>query len=411
MARAECERDGTFQLRDLQAGAHELRASNVVDTTTPRATLEIEIRSEDLEGLVIDLPAATAVEGTVTTTAGDPLADAVVCARASDDTKCRLHARAAGDGSFHIPLSAGGSFHLAVVGDPDADEQKVAIAEGEVVTGVLLRASPHDESIEGRVVDTSGEGVADAFVTATGEKMGVGRPRDTVMTAHDGSFSLAQLRRGSYTLRASVRGAGEVSMDSVASGTVDVELRIAPTGSAQGRVHGVTRAPPSFTIALEDRAADVLRRDTFVSPTGNWEFTDLPPGSYVAYAMAGQSFASSSPFEVEPGGIGTVDLTLQPFVRVTGTVVDADTDAPIPGIRVWVSLGVEVAAGSIHESDSLTDDGGRFALDVPADRVVALILHPTTKAAGAFRPQRISVTPENGTVGSLRMARRTEGGK
>src|SRR3546814_14369444 len=67
--------------------------------------------------------------------------------------------------------------------------------------------------------------------------------------------------------------------------------------------------------------------------TGAYIVAGLPVGTYDVIAAAADGTVGSGEISVGAGD-ATLDLTLAPGEAVTGTVVDADTRAPVAGARI-----------------------------------------------------------------------------
>src|SRR3546814_10390784 len=91
--------------------------------------------------------------------------------------------------------------------------------------------------------------------------------------------------------------------------------------------------------------------------TGAYIVAGLPVGTYDVIAAAADGTVGSGEISVGAGD-ATLDLTLAPGEAVTGTVVDADTGAPVAGARITTTATVPgrdpVASGSDGRSEEHT---------------------------------------------------------
>ena len=399
-----CDADGRFEITGLSPGSYLLRASDVRELHAPRGETTVEVKREDLSGVIVELPVRVVLPGRLVDEAGRAVADGTVVARDVDGGVAAL-ARAAGDGSFRLVFASAGDYSVAASGRDASEEIQVSLEEGE--NPELTVVAPGGEDVlSGRVLGPGDAPVVDAFVTAVEDSASPGRSSTSVMTDLDGSFEIGGLAPGTYDVTASVSGAGEVRIQSVLSGTRRLELRLEQTAVVSGDVAGLVADPPVFTIALEEQSGGGVRRDTYLGASGAWTMEGIPPGSYVAYASAGASYARSAAFEVAAGDEVAVSLELEPFQRVRGRVVDGATREPVEGIRVLLSLGVEVAQSSLSQEEAVSDENGQVEVDFPASGAAGLTLYPVGEGSADYKPRRITLTPTDGSVGIVTLHRR-----
>jgi hypothetical protein len=121
-----------------------------------------------------------------------------------------------------------------------------------------------------------------------------------------------------------------------------------------------------------------LRRDaftqlSFIDPGGAYEVAGLPAGSYVVQLVAPGYAPTELPVEVPEGASAPVraDFALARGARLTGRVVEKDSQRPIAQARVSVEGISDVGALSVR-FDALSDAKGDFAIDGLPPREVSL---------------------------------------
>jgi protocatechuate 3,4-dioxygenase beta subunit len=256
-----------------------------------------------------------------------------------------------------------------------------AQASGRVVLrlGAKGDAPPAEETIEGRVVDARGDGVSGALVRAAYaddpphlEQL---RPSPAAIAEADGRFVIEGLDPGRYDVRALAPpdvGLAPAEVEGVSSGARGLVLTLA---SAGGKVRGTVRdgatgePVAAFTVLVTVRVGPLQRRlyasAGVFDASGRYEVAGLVPGAYaVTVAAHGLAPAADVEFRIAdpPGEAETVDFALTRGGRVTGTVLDEATGAPIEGARVSVEghLGSD---GDLPLLASATSDAsGEFAV-------------------------------------------------
>ncbi|MGY1706632.1 MFS transporter [Geodermatophilus sp. SYSU D00697] len=182
------------------------------------------------------------------------------------------------DGGYRL-RPAGAGTHLLIASAPHLtpDAAMVAVAESPVHRDVVLAGSG---ALRGTVCDGHGASLPAALVTLTDAS---GEVVASTAAADDGSFALAELLPGSYTLTGRAPGHQPVA---VPVGLADGETAVRDLVLVGGaRVTGVVRAAsdrrplPEATVTLLDADGNVLA-STCTGGTGRYEFDDLQPGSY-----------------------------------------------------------------------------------------------------------------------------------
>src|SRR5215831_5912455 len=221
-------------------------------------------------------------------------------------------------------------------------------------------------TISGLVLDEQERPQADALVSAYG-----GGAPVRVLSEADGRFTLDGLDRSEYALTATARGLAPASAEQVRTGTRDVVLRLRAGGSLRGVVREARSGRPlaAFTIVISRRRGAVERAHsravTVFDASGSYRVDGLPPGSYVATAVARDyAPAPEQLARIERAGdVADADFKLVAGGRVHGRVVERGTGRPLAGAHVELEGTADIGGVPLRtDSDTLADADGRFEL-------------------------------------------------
>jgi len=348
---------GEFEVKGLPAGEVTIKPSfgDFFGEPVVVNVAEAEVKT----GIEVVVARGTTLSGVVVDGEGSPVAGVNVNAASVKSTD----ANTAGDGSFRLEGLPHGNYALSVstaqggrLFAPGSAEDVIARVEigGEDVEVQLVVEQSRGE-IRGTVTSAQGP-VSDAYVSATREGTRRGwsftwkwRP---VVTDVDGSFTIAGLPDGTYTVRAFRRTGGEAEASGVALGDA-VELEVKAPGSLAGRVlEGGGEPVERFELWLSSPENQGGRRfERFVSKDGSFEVTGLAPGAWTVEARVLRRKAQAAAVVEAGRKTDGLELRFEPGVRVTGRVVDVITGAPVAGASVRSSERTE------------TDEDGRFTLE------------------------------------------------
>ena len=440
--RGKSAEDGTFVLRGVPAGSYSLAATGADGS---EGKLALVIDTADQEGLVVDLEPRAYLAGTVVDSTGKPLSGLHVQARPADQERQRFNLDAmifggrglsGEDGGYRVEGLAAGTVVVTVSDDRGAlawadDEHKdnpyqpieVTIEGTTPVTGLRLVVEALGQQIQGVVISSAGEPVADAWVTAqcqwqrkreSGEKQpaaaddgddksnGEGKrsvtvsvgsggtdvdsedgesDRDSqrqqrrrqwwpkekpVLTGPDGRFTITNLREDSYNLEAEgLKGTERGSLDDVATGG-DVVITMTPLAGMTGLVKNRGDAVTDYLVRAE---GPTPRRTHVVNEKGRYRLTRLDPGSYSVSIIAAAGRATQK-VEVEANRTTDHDFDLISWSSIRGVVKNAATGAPMD----------ELAVIAFAEEGS---DYGQMAMDIMSGD------GPTTDSEGRFYVGRL----------------------
>jgi Carboxypeptidase regulatory-like domain/PDZ domain len=381
---------GAFELNGMIAGSYELRVDHddfVSPEEPPKLTLTDGEKPAE-QKLVLE--AGGTVKGQVVDANHQPVSGATVRAvgkqwgggdaTTADDGSFEM--KAVRPGELRVVAQRGWSNEMRAPGTTDDDVQgeRVQVVAGEVAT-VELVVEEQFGKITGKVVDADGAPVDDAFVHTTRESDSAAANekgsranvrwgqwnRTPSLTEQDGSFALDELEVGKHTVMAMRKGGGEGLVEHVETGTTGVVIKLAEGGTISGKVALSSGGTPErFAINVEERSQGVWRNEDFFETGGVWSIADLPAGKYIVGVSAAEG-SSDTEIELAAGAEKTgITLTLTPKVDVTGTIVDLDTGAPVPGMKV--SVQSKKGGGGIFFSSSggdmedVSDESGKFTV-------------------------------------------------
>lgn len=387
----ETKRDGTFSLPTIASGTWRLTATHGTHAPTTSAPISVDGKNEKRGVELVLTPGAT-IEGSVQDASGAPIAsaDVRVVVRGSTFWRAQRQAFTGADGTF------------AIAGLPRRAVDVVAAhATGSsAIVPIDLAAKPVQElvlkldvtgAIEGTVVDSSGQPLGDAQVSAEPKYSGsleeqqvwIVRGVQDAVTDQGGAFRFAGLPAGTYRLRAGRLGASESSMQLAKPVEVvvgakpgdKVQLVLVDDGTIIGKValpDGT--APAAFTVSISGTYPT-----PFATPDGS--FTLPAAAGTHTIVVDGRRFlaAKAKQVTVEPGNptdVGTISV--QPGRSISGRVLDQNR-VPVAGAKVAAGTlltggGAElyIPSESINDKETTTDDNGRFTLEgfSPASQVV-----------------------------------------
>jgi protocatechuate 3,4-dioxygenase beta subunit len=388
--RGQSDASGAFTVQHAPAGSFKLVASAADGTT---GELPVTIADRDQTGLVVKLETRGSIAGRVIDTTGAPVPDVRVNARAVERDRpgsfmvsindFGQEVVTAPDGTFRIVGLEPGKYDVGVDDIVDRFERMskqkkddkpqnlVELAAGEARTGVTVTVEARDGTIRGTVVDTSGKPVADAWVTIARQLPGMKveglddmftENTTPLLTSADGRFTADHLRKGTYhVVVEGPRGASHGEQRDVKTGT-SVTITLASLGTLAGRT--MTGATPVASYDL-DCNGPAGRIDRHVEAAdGAYTLEHLAPGHYSCSAEAETGTAHG---EVDvPSGAAKLDLSLDAWATLTGTVVSVTSGQPIPGVTVtaWgTGANRRGMTALINGTGPTTDASGRFRIE------------------------------------------------
>tara|TARA_R110002096_G_scaffold408075_2_gene607000 strand:- start:1007 stop:3739 length:2733 start_codon:yes stop_codon:yes gene_type:complete len=384
------DHEGLVTIRSVPLGAVTVRV--VAEGLVMKAeTHELDITGDDQEATVV-MTAGGAISGRIETRSGELPKGLVVEARAAGKNASlasRGDANVLDDGSFRIDGLAAGTYGLKVRPErwsfkslATKNEKKYEVDLGSEASARLVIAA-HTGSVQGRVVDSRGNAIVDAFVRIASdpgdELTGIASMqlhnsyfgKDASLTDTEGRFAVEGLPEGPYVVRAYRRGGGEATEHSVENGS-DVTLTIVDTGSIRGTVLLPSgQAATNYTIHCANTSTMFSREESVRDASGKFVLEGLPPGRYMLSIKANAGTAITGEIALAANGLADgVTLSLRANGVVTGRVVSLEDGSPVEGIHVTVRSTKGELFGGSDVSYKGTKADGRFEIKaVPAGPV------------------------------------------
>lgn len=325
--------DGRFE-GDVEPGRMRLRAS--AHNGEARSE-EMDLRAgERRDELLLTVDVGGEIEGTVLEADGKPAGDARVFAVEIQTQRAAPAVAAGGDGHFRVSgLPEGVYTVIARSGARTAERSGLRIEPGDVQHAELHFGTA---TLDGRVVDAAGRPLVGAQVSVSPEGA-TPVPAGGVESGAGGAFKLEGLSGTRFALKAT-HPSGTAELHGVPAGASGVELRIAAQSAIQGVVLDEGGQGVSEFLVVAEPVAPGLQggaRATgrFASAGGDFKLS-CAPGRY-RLRVAATGYAAVDAGEVDApanGSSGVVRITVRGTRTLTGTVVDAQTHAPIAGARV-----------------------------------------------------------------------------
>ena len=369
VARAVTDGSGLYVIEGLATGTYTVTAMDVNYATQ---SVGVTILSNETTTTDISLvPNPASVSGTVTDTAGTPIANATV--QIMDQSGAIFGSGVTDDnGNYAIGNLPAGTFVVKVSATGFSTEiGGVELEPGERVTGLTFRLPANPGNVTGQItsVDT-GEPLTGGNVIVRIFSNGV--LVASTVTNSKGNYLITGLAPGFYTVEASANGFAtnttEVNVFSGQTTTANLALR-AQVGQITGSVRDSDGNPITginIQVKLFD-ANQVLVQSILANSDGTFTFLNVAPGTYTVTATAPGFATNSVGVTVEDGKTANITITLASLPAVlTGQVVNEATGAGIAGssITVFNNAGVTLATG-------ITDGQGFFTIgNLPAGSVI-----------------------------------------
>jgi hypothetical protein len=367
-------------------------------------------------------PPRLSVTGMVISTSGDPVRKATVLLMARDtDNGVNYTADSDGNGRFVIEDVQPGvyavsadrqGFMLEPDAAPGAPPPSLKVEAGQSVKDVKIKLVPLGV-IAGRVLDEDGDPLRGAQVQAMTYSYQAGKKQlrniEQVMANDKGEFRLFGLHPGTFYLRATGRsGGGSFGRSFESSGSI--VTRVMSESSASTYFPSTTDAGQASPIELVEgaqlRGLDIrLRREKRYSVRGklpevkhegaqrmlqiaprgggsfgnlafsqmqdneNFEFMDVPPGSYVVIGTViddDKRSVARQAVDVVNADVEGVTLNFIPAIEVSGVVrVEGTPRRPLDNLRV--TLQSEIPAMFGQSGAEVKPDGSFVIPDVIPD--------------------------------------------
>jgi large repetitive protein len=344
--------------------------------------------------------------------------------------------------TWKATTNAGGIAKLTGVGP--GWSPLVVHAKGYAPAAMMLGTSGNANTVEhaalslargaalaGRVVDDKGKPVAKARVVATSaaEALPVVDPRrDGVVTAADGTFSIATLSAGTWRVTAT---SGDYAPTTSAPITIDgiharsgIELRLLAGAVVRGTVKDPTGAPvpaAEVSVVVNGYVFWRTRRQALTDANGRFSIGGLAPRAVDIVAWHDTGASAIVPADLAATREQEVALTLDVNGAITGTVVD-NSGQPIGDAQViatpdWTGGTADRAAWNVRGvQEAITDQGGAFRFaGLPDGSYLVRAARPSANDAALWlstgvvtkpnaTPIKIVVPADGRAIGKLQLA-------
>lgn len=401
------DESGFYEITGLAAGAYTVRRGRFIDGYPfPEEPWDPELTLAFGDRVTRDIPMSRglAISGRVVRPDGAPIRGVELSTFVASDRQQYGHSEA--DGSFTLMGYRAGD-DVTINAEKDgyglARSNIITMTDGDV-SGVEIAMEPQ-AIVEGVVVDASGRPQSNIKILALAETTGKGVGIiPTTRSDTDGRFALDKLQSDTYAFSVVPRGGGRsVETDTVVfvSGGERVEgVRVvypAPEGDGRYRISGRVIGEDGIPISGVTVRGENLTVQSFQSANSNdngeFEMTDL---AYVRYNLRVLSSDRQVLGERDgvPAGTTGVEIVVANAESVpgeiVGTVVRADTGAPIPDFEVNPAatvLPVHDPQGRFHLRDVRS---GRLPVSVRANGYIDGFALVTVKPSAAG-PSEVTV--------------------
>lgn len=332
---------------------------------------------EHRDGVDLQLAKGHSVRGQVVTSDGRGVSGVTVSLRGKSDKSYVpvqfAEVGADNEGRFEIANIPAGVYKPTVQLYGAQNETMQSLFYGEDFTmpadtdldGLIIDVGPAVEGyISGKIMDNTSQPLGNIIVMAHS-----GTASASDRTAQNGTYRFEALGGAQFWMLEVVDSPGYagVMREKVPVNSENVDFRLEGAGELSGRVYDtVTNRPvTSFEIRILHG-----KWSTYNAADGSFTFAGVTPGSRLEVSAQGYETTTLGPLDAQVLETG-LEVGLVPAEGLEGVVVDAATGEPLPGARVTV-LRPELVLSKLAEGfgwsaqDPVTDESGRFVLDVSA---------------------------------------------
>ncbi len=383
--RATTGADGAYAFEGVAAGTYQITAASETAGAFVEAVAVTVTATEDRR-LDLELASGAAIAGTVVDDKGAPLPAMHVRYIQPNGDLCRTITDEAG--RYRCASMTGGAVYVASVFEgpnsqralqaaPGAPYPAIELAGGaSEIEGVTIKVVHHRATIHGRVVDGSGAPVVDARVRANGQpQFSSWLQLPMAITDSDGAFAIGELADDAYALEARTPDGGTGGVLAARPGGPPVTITLVQPGSIVGALTGYPAPPVIYAMSVAVGSSQVSGMVT----GDRYRIAGLAPGRYLVDAQTTFEGAARV-VEVRAGETTTLDLAAQGRGAIEATVVDADSQAPVPNVVCHVVLAANGMQGLTNWDSTVapkSDAAGRLRLDpAPAGDVIVSCFSP-----------------------------------
>ncbi len=261
------------------------------------------------------------------------------------------------NGHYSVNTIATGTYVATASANHFTTSALGAIVQSNTTTTVNFALEQNPGQISGHVLDAeTSNPIAGASVNIF---QGVQLIASTLTDAL-GNYLVSNLAPGSYIANASATNY-QTAVEGVAvfsDQTTTANFALSPMpGQLVGQVTDSVTTAPITGATINVTQGLVLIASTVTDSNGHYAINTLAPGAYVATASANLYSTSSQGAIIFSNATTTDNFVLQQDPgQVSGTVIDANTSAPIAGATVNILQGAHLIAST------LTDSSGNYLI-------------------------------------------------
>lgn len=345
---------GFYQFIGLNSGNYTVR---VEATNYQTATVGVRvINNQTVTANLALVNAFGSLQGTVTDTGNAPIANATI--EVFSGNVLVASTISAANGSYSITGLSPGSYIVGAVASGFSAQQIGAIIQQNVTTTVDFSLENNPGSIDGTVTDaTTTDPIENALVQVFRNNTIVA----STTTDASGNYTISDLSPGSYVLSVSATGYENqevgVIVQSAFAETVDFALS-SNVGTISGQVTEAISSSPIAGAMIEITQDNILVLSLLTDQNGNYVAQDLAPGDYLIQVVAADFQSTLGSATVVTNQTTTVNFALLSAPgSVAGQITDATSGDPLVGAVVQLSLGGELLATAV------TDSNGNYLIE------------------------------------------------
>ena len=311
------------------------------------------------------------VTGQVRDAGGRP-AGGVTVTLASLDTSRPFGTASTGvDGRFEFAQVPAGDFGITASGDPGWAARAPITVRPSASTAVELVLEQAAGTLEGRVSDAGGGGLAGVTVTVWSGRQGWSPERVFERRTDEAGDYRLVLPVGRYLFRAKRNGYSRAEGWLDLPGRRRFDVRMLPGSRLTGRIVESATGNPLADVQVTVVSASGRPHTAETDASGGF-LVEIDPGHHRLFARKGPLGATAVSIEVRPAETAHHDLALAPVPAIAGRVL---------GPRGAGAGGVEITAEQDDREISTTSDaGGAFRIEGLPPGAVTLTAEPAGSA-------------------------------
>jgi uncharacterized GH25 family protein len=374
--------DGRYRLEGIAPGTRSVQAEH---KSYRRAVKELEVRLGE-NSVDLRLEGGVEVRGRVVDEGGIPVASARVALRAGPRSWNQPDAASGADGSFVLDGVADGTYRVVADKEGFARSREGGVevtVAGSSLSGIEVKLTAGG-SIVGQLSGLD-------FAELATVQISLGGSRQSGQVAPDGSYRIDHVDPGEHRVTASLPGGsrqaeGRVTLE---PGAPEARLDLEFTGglTLTGRVLRNGEAAGGLNVRVSGAGLSGRHGDT--DHQGRFRFEGLDAGTYELQVF-GMRSGSRHRESVELSADRDVLIELR-TVAVTGRVVDAADQAPIPNAQVVLMAAQPDETAPWQNTETTTDSRGVFRL-----RDVAEGSWKVQAVQGGYAPKEVDVQVDSG---------------